>query len=484
MSAATPHSGKGMPLHTKILLGLALGAIAGVVANLTLGSSHEAVVFMNKYIAGPIGQIFLRLLFMIVMPLVFASIALGVAGLGDLRKVGRVGGKSIVYFLVTTLLAAALGILLVLAVRPGSRIPADVRADLLQTYAADASARVEVSAQQDFGIQTLVNIVTTNPLKSAVDMDLLGLIFFGLTFGAALTLIPMTRARPMINVLEALQDVVIKIVEMAMKIAPIGVAGLIFGVTSRFGLQLLAPLGNYILVVLTGLLLHVAITLSLVIRFAAGLSPALFYRRIRSSMLTAFSTSSSAATLPTNLAVAEQNLGVPAHIAGFVLPIGTTMCMNGTALFEGITVMFLAQVFGVDLTLPMMIIIMIMSVITAVGAAGVPGGSIPLLVGILVMFGIPAEGIALILGVDRILDMSRTTVNTIGDLSATAVIARSEGVWNASMVPEFEMLGRADVPIDESPGWPTSGNQIGEPLPGRAPEATVPAPPPATSRKV
>jgi DAACS family dicarboxylate/amino acid:cation (Na+ or H+) symporter len=157
--------------------------------------------------------------------------------------------------------------------------------------------------------------------------------------------------------------------------------------------------------------------------------------------------------------------------------------MNGTALFEGITVMFLAQVFGVDLTLGMMIIVMVMSVITAVGAAGVPGGSIPLLVGILVMFGIPAEGIALILGVDRILDMSRTTVNTIGDLSAAAVIARSEGVWNASMVPPVEMLGRAEVPIDESPGWPTSGNQIGEPLPPRLPSEPVELPPPA-SRKL
>ena len=466
MSESIAHSGKGLPLHTKILIGLALGAIAGVVANLTLGGTHDAVVWINKYLAGPIGQIFLRLLFMIVMPLVFASIALGVAGLGDLRKVGRVGGKAISYFFITTALAATLGVLLVLAVRPGSRIAPEVRTSLLETYATDASAKVDVANQQQFGIQTLVNVVTNNPLKSAVDMDMIGLIFFGLMFGAALTLIPMARARPMIDVLEALQDVVIKIVEMAMRLAPFGVAGLIFGVTSRFGLQLLAPLGTYILVVLGGLLLHVVVTLSLIIRFGAGLSPALFFKRIRSSILTAFSTSSSAATLPTNLAVAEQNLGIPNQIAGFVLPIGTTMCMNGTALFEGITVMFLAQVFGVDLTLGMMVIVMVMSVITAVGAAGVPGGSIPLLVGILVMFGIPAEGIALILGVDRILDMSRTTVNTIGDLSATAVIARSEGVWNAGMVPAVEMLGQTALPLDESPGWPTPGNQIGEPLPG------------------
>jgi len=477
MSEPVAHTGKGLPLHTRILIGLGIGAVAGVAANLTLGGSHDAVLWVNKYLAGPVGQIFLRLLFMIVMPLVFASIALGVAGLGDLRKVGRVGGKAIAYFLITTALAATLGILLVLAVRPGARIPDEVRANLLRTYASDASAKVEASAAQDFGIQTLVNIVTTNPLKSAVDMDMIGLIFFGLMFGAALTLIPMARARPMLDVLEALQDVVVKIVEMAMRLAPFGVAGLIFGVTSRFGLQLLAPLGTYMLVVLGGLLIHVLVTLSAIIRFGAGLSPALFFRRIRASILTAFSTSSSAATLPTNLAVAEQNLGIPSQIAGFVLPIGTTMCMNGTALFEGITVIFLAQVFGVELTVPTMVIVMIMSVITAVGAAGVPGGSIPLLVGILVMFGIPAEGIALILGVDRILDMSRTTVNTIGDLSATAVIARSEGVWSAASVPAVEMLGRPEGHLDESPGWPTSGNLIGEPRPGRIGEAPAVVPP-------
>src|SRR5687767_2493117 len=198
MAESIGNSGKGMKLHTKILLGLVIGATLGIIANQVLGGTHPFVEGTNKYVAGPIGQIFLRLLFMIVVPLVFASIALGVAGLGDLRKVGRVGGKAIGYFLFSTALAATLGILLVLLVRPGSRIPEAVRTELLATYATDASARVAVSEQQDFGIQTLVNVVTNNPLKSAVDMDMIGLIFFGLMFGAALTLIPMTRARPML----------------------------------------------------------------------------------------------------------------------------------------------------------------------------------------------------------------------------------------------------------------------------------------------
>ena len=454
MSEPVGSGGKGMKLHTKILLGLALGAIVGIAANVTLGADHPTVEWINKYLAGPIGQIFLRMLFMIVMPLVFASIALGVAGLGDIRNVGRVGAKTMLYFLITTMLSATLGLVLVSIVRPGSRVDPTVRAELLATYAGDAASKVEASQAGNFGIETLVNIVTRNPIKSAVDMDMLGVIFFGLMFGAALTMIAAARAKPMMDVLQALQDVVIKIVEIAMRIAPYGVAGLIFGVTSRFGYSLLLPLGSFVAVVIGGLLIHAGVTLSLIIRFGAGLSPALFYSRVRSSIVTAFSTSSSAATLPTNLAVAEQNLGIPRHIAGFVLPLGNTMCMNGTSLFEGVTVLFLAEVFGIALSLPQMIVVMLMAVITAVGAAGVPGGSIPLLVGILAMFGIPPEGIALVLGIDRILDMSRTVVNILGDLSGTCVIARSEGVWSAADVPAT--VGEMDLEarLDESPDWP------------------------------
>jgi dicarboxylate/amino acid:cation (Na+ or H+) symporter, DAACS family len=310
-------------------------------------------------------------------------------------------------------------------------------------------------------METLVNIVTRNPIKSMVDMDMLGVIFFGIMFGAALTLIAAEKAKPMVGWLEALEAVVVKIVEMAMKLAPYGVTALIFGVTSRFGLKLLVPLGQYAGVVLAGLLLHVMVTMTIVAKTIVGISPRLFFSRIRSSIITAFSTSSSAATLPTNLAVAEQNLGIPSKIAGFVLPLGTTMCMNGTALYEGVTVIFLAQVFGISLDVPQMIVVMVMSVITAVGAAGVPGGSLPLLVGILAMFNVPGEAIALILGIDRILDMSRTTVNVIGDLLATTFVARSEGLWTQAMVPAIPMLG-ATVSMDESPNWPGPNNTIGE----------------------
>ncbi len=436
MSESMSSSGTGMKLHTKILMGLAIGAVLGVGANVTVGATHPAVEAVNTYVAGPIGQIFLRMLFMVVMPLVFASISLGVCGLGDIRKVGRVGGKAIGYFLITTAMAATLGLIVVNAIRPWERVTPETRQALMERFAQDASGSVETAATSEFGMQTLINIVPRNPLQAAVNTDMLGVIFFGLMFGAALTLIPEAKARPMIDWLEALNEVVTRIIHFAMLIAPFGVAGLIFSVASRFGFDLLLAIAAFVFTVLLALVLHVGITLSLVIRFLIGLSPVVFFTRVKAALITAFSTSSSSATLPAAMEVAETQLGVPRRIAGFVLPIGSTMCMNGTAIFEGITVIFLAEIFNVDLSLPQMVVVMVMSVLTAVGAAGVPGGSIPLLVGILTMFGVPGEAIAIVLGVDRILDMSRTTVNVFGDISAATWVARSEGLWQPSDLPK------------------------------------------------
>jgi DAACS family dicarboxylate/amino acid:cation (Na+ or H+) symporter len=430
-----------MKLHTKILFGLAVGAVAGVIVNLTLGPDHPTIEAINEYVTVPVGQIFLRMLFMVVMPLVFASISLGVAGLGDLRRVGRVGGRAVGYFVVTTALAATLGLIVVNAMTPWERVLPETRADLMTRFAGDASSRVQAAeTTAKFGPDTFVNIVPRNPIDAAARTDLLGVIFFGLVFGAALTLISPARARPMIDWLEALNEVVIRIIHFAMLLAPFGVAALIFAVASRFGIDLLVGVAAYVLTVLLALLLHVGVTLFAIIRLAIGMSPFAFLGRVRAAVITAFSTSSSSATLPTALEVSEQQLGIPRHIAGFVLPIGSTMCMNGTAIFEGTTVIFLAKIFGVDLTITQMAIVMVMSVITAIGAAGVPGGSIPLLVGILTMFGVPGEGIAIVLGVDRILDMSRTTVNVLGDLTATAWVARVERVWTPAMLP-----GRQDA---------------------------------------
>ena len=435
MSEPIASSGKGMKLHTKILLGLLVGLIFGITVNLTVGTDNPTVEAINDYVAIPIGQIFLRMLFMVVMPLVFASIALGVAGLGDIRKAGRIGGKAIGYFFISTCLAATLGLIIVNLSRPWERVAPETRAALMERFSADAANRIQTSQRQDFGINTFVNIVPQNPIRAAAETDMLGVIFFGLMFGAALTLIPPTKAKPMIDVLDAVNAVVTAIIHFAMLIAPLGVAALIFTVSSRFGFDLMIAVAAFVATVLVALLAHVFFTLSAIIRFLIGMSPFLFFSRIRAALITAFSTSSSSATLPTAMDVAHEQLGVPQRIAGFVLPIGSTMCMNGTAIFEGITVIFLAEIFGVDLSLGQMAAVMIMAVITAIGAAGVPGGSIPLLVGVLVMFGVPGEGIAIVLGVDRLLDMSRTTVNVCGDLTAATWVAKSENMWSADQIP-------------------------------------------------
>jgi DAACS family dicarboxylate/amino acid:cation (Na+ or H+) symporter len=437
MSEPVGGSGKGVKLHTKILIGLAVGLAIGVTTNLTVGPNDPTAAWFNRYIAVPVGQVFLRMLFMVVMPLVFASISLGIAGLGDIRKVGRVGGKAVGYFLVTTALAATLGLIIVNISRPWERVSPDTRAELMTRFAADASTRVQAAETTGkFGPETFINIVPRNPIDAAARTDMLGIIFFAVMFGAALTLMPESRARPMIGWLEALNDVVVHIIHFAMRLAPYGVAALIFTVSWGFGYDLMIAVAAFVGTVLFALLAHVSFTLAAIIRFAIGLSPLVFISRVRAALVTAFSTSSSSATLPTALDVAEQQLGVPRRIAGFVLPIGSTMCMNGTAIFEGITVIFLAEMFNIDLTIGQMAIVMVMAVITAVGAAGVPGGSIPLLVGILTMFGVPGEAIAIVLGVDRILDMSRTTVNVFSDLTATTFVARSERAWTPADLPK------------------------------------------------
>jgi DAACS family dicarboxylate/amino acid:cation (Na+ or H+) symporter len=418
---------RGMPLHTRILLGLVIGAAAGVACNLLWKDVPELVWFTDN-IAGPVGQVFLRLLFMVVVPLVFTSITLGVASLGDIRRIGRVGGRTLVFFLGTTALAAALGLTLVNLIRPGESLDPAVRAQLLAEYSGEAGEKVAASQVTGFGVETFVNIIPRNPVAAAANGDMLGLIFFSLVLGIALTMMAKERAAPLVAVLESISEAVMLMIGFAMKVAPFGVAGLIFSVTAKFGFDVLRSLGLYAIMVLIGLAIHQFAILPTLARIITGIRPLDFLRRIRGLMITAFSTSSSNATLPTTIKTAEEQFGVPSHIAGFVLPLGATMNMNGTALFEGMTVLFLAQVFGVQLGLAEQAIVIGMSVITAVGAAGVPSGSIPLLVMVLVMVGVPGEGIALILGVDRILDMSRTVPNVTGDVLTSLYITRREGI--------------------------------------------------------
>jgi DAACS family dicarboxylate/amino acid:cation (Na+ or H+) symporter len=417
-----------MKRHTKIFIGLILGAVSGVGCNIFF-KNYEILGIVQNYLSDPLGKIFLNLLIMMVIPLVFASLSLGVAQIGDLKKLGRIGVKTISYFLLVTSIAVTIGLILVNIIRPGDYLPEETKIELLASYKTQATQIKEQSEGTQFGIQTLVNIVPRNPFSSIArpNPDMLALIFVALMVGIALTIIPKEKADPLIKILEGVNEVTIAIINIAMKIAPFGVAALIFSVTSKFGFELLVALGMYVITVLIGLTLHQFGVFSILVKSFAHYNPLLFFKKIQTVMLTAFSTSSSSATLPTTISVTQNNLGVPSQITGFVLPLGATMNMNGTALFEGVTVLFLSQVFGIDLSLGVQIIVVLMSVLTAIGSAGVPSGSIPLLVIVLAMVNVPVEGIAIILGADRLLDMCRTVLNVTGDITCSAYIAKSEG---------------------------------------------------------
>jgi DAACS family dicarboxylate/amino acid:cation (Na+ or H+) symporter len=413
-------------LHNKILLGLVLGATAGVLTNLTVGLPPVLAAVVTN-VTEPIGAIWLNALIMVVIPLVISTLAVGVAGLGSLAKVGRIGGVAILTFLLLTTSAGTLGLLMVNAVRPGTRLDPAVRAGLIETYKGQSDQAMGI-AQGGVGVDLLVNAIPRNPVRAAADFNMLAVIFFALMVGVALTKLDAAKARPMVAWLESLAEVCLAIIGMVMKAAPYAVACLIFSVTARFGFDLLASLARYVLTVIGGLALFTALVYPLVLRGLARVRPSEFFRKARIVMVTAFSTSSSNATLPTTLRVAEEELKVPAEVASFVVPLGATINMNGTALFEGVTVLFVAQVFGISLPFTQQIVVILMSVVVAVGTAGVPGGSIPLLMIVLAMVGAPMEGIAIVIGVDRILDMCRTTVNVTGDLVTAMVVDRFTSV--------------------------------------------------------
>ena len=341
-------------LHNRILAGLLLGIVAGVSTNWVgsqVPSVRSAAEYLTVYVMEPVGQVFLRMLLMVVIPLVFASLTLGVVKLGGLRRLGQIGLKTLLYFVITSAVAVVIGLILVNTVRPGVGIPEDTRTRLLATYGGEASDRLATAQQPALGLRVLVNVIPRNPIEAAARGDMLPVIFFSLIFGVALTRVASRYSEVWTNLLQGLGDATIAIINMAMTIAPYGVFALIFAVTSRFGYDILRQLSIYLIVVLAGLALHMLLVYSVILRVFVGLKPQTFFRKIRAVMITAFSTSSSGATLPTTMRVSEEELGVPPQIAGFVLPLGATLNMDGTALFEGVTAIFLAQVFGVELSL-------------------------------------------------------------------------------------------------------------------------------------
>jgi DAACS family dicarboxylate/amino acid:cation (Na+ or H+) symporter len=412
------------PLYRRILIGLLAGVAAGLAANWLWGGDPR-LEWITGHVTDPLGRIFLRLIFMVVLPLVVSALSLGVAGLGDVRTLGRVGVKTFAYTAVVTAASVVTGLVLVNTLQPGAGLTPEVR-DRLRVMIQHGGTQVQ-AAETGVGLDALVRIIPDNPLRAAVQGDMLAVMFFALMLGTALALAPRERVQPLIAVLEALYEVTMVIIGVAMRLAPYGVAALLFTLTARFGFQILRQLFAYVAVVLLGLAVHQFVTYSLLVRYASGIPPLLFFSRIREVMLTAFSTSSSNVTLPTALRVTEEKLGVPRDIAGFVLTLGSTANQNGTALFEGVTVLFLAQFFGVHLTLGQQGLVVLMAVLAGVGTAGVPGGSLPLIVPVLVAVGVPGEGIGIILGVDRLLDMCRTVLNVTGDITAATFVARSEG---------------------------------------------------------
>ncbi|MGH7572023.1 MAG: dicarboxylate/amino acid:cation symporter [Gemmatimonadota bacterium] len=402
-------------LHTQILLGLVLGAVAGIVVG-------PAIAVIK-----PVGDLFIRLITMIVVPLVFASILIGVASLGDLTKLGRIGVKTIVYYLVTTAIAITIGLTLANIVQPGSRLAPDIKDRLLTDFAGAAEVSIEQATAKPSVIDTLLDIVPTNPAASMAEANMLQVIFFALVFGIALTYLDREKSEPVLRFMDAVNEAMIQLVHLVMKVAPYGVFALIAAIIGQYGLGILKTLIVYALVVVVGLAIHMGVVYPTAVRLLAGMNPVHFFRGIAPAQLVAFSTSSSNATLPVTMECAEENLGVSEEISAFVLPLGATINMDGTALYQGAATIFIAQVYGLELTITQQLMVLLTATLASIGAAGVPGVGMITLALVLKTVGIPLEGIALILGVDRILDMCRTTVNITGDASCAVFVAATEG---------------------------------------------------------
>lgn len=420
-----------MPLHTKILVGLLLGAVLGLVAQSTLGAGNETLKWWVDNPLNFIGMLFLRMIFMIVVPLLVSALILGVADIGDARKVGRVGVRSLVMTLVLSGIAVMIAVTAVNLIKPGEGLAPEQRERLVASYSKteDAEKKVAQSKEAKSAWDTILEFVPQNPVQEAaraLEGGLIPLMVFALIFGLALSAVAPEKALPIKEFMEGLFAVSQKVIEFAMKLAPIGVFALVFKTTALLGLDALLALGRYAALVIVCLALHQFVTYSVVIKLIAKMNPLDFFRRIRTVMLTAFATSSSNATLPEALRSAREDLGLPRDISSFVLTVGATANQNGTALFEGITVLFLAQFFGIPLTVADQFTVVFLSILAGVGTAGVPGGSWPMIAILLAKVGVPPTAIGLVLGIDRILDMSRTVLNVTGDVTIAACVSKME----------------------------------------------------------
>ena len=404
------YGGVAMSLTKKILLGMAVGIIVGLIFN--LGLSKEAFETANTYVFTPLGKLFINLIKLLVVPIVLVSIILGAAGVGDPKKLGRIGLKTISYFLVTTSLALVLALALGSIIQPGK---GDFSVEGAEFEAQEAPPVMD----------TLLGIIPANPFQSMVEGNMLQVIFFALLIGLAIAQLG-SRVEGVTKLLEQANDILMYLVGLVMKLAPFGAFGLIATAIGSQGLDAIAAMGKYMFTVLFALFLHALIVYGGSVSLIGKRNPVQFFRGFAPAMAVAFSTSSSNATLPISMETAQKNLNVPKAISGFVQPLGATINMDGTAIMQGVATVFIAQVVGHDLTLSQLLTVILTATLASIGTAGVPGVGLIMLSMVLTSVGLPVEAIALVLGVDRILDMTRTAINITGDAACAVIVAKSE----------------------------------------------------------
>jgi len=425
-----------LPLHWLMLAGFAIGLGAGLLVNMNVGAETPWVQWVTSNVTGPIGQIFLRLLFMLVLPLLFSAIVVGVAEMGDLNVLGRVGWRTLGYTIVISTIAVLIGLGMVNLFRPGDGVDPVLARQLLAEGAEGARNIVENAPQSIQLGQFFLDLIPQNAIAAAANNQILPVMVFALLFGIGLVMVKSPATDALQFVISGLFEIMMKLISIVIQLAPIAVACLMFNLAALFGWDLLVRLAAFVGVAVAAMAIHMFVVYPLVVMLFARRSPLAFFAQVREPMLVAFSTASSNATLPVSLRVAETELKLPRRIARFVLTVGATANQNGTALFEGVTVLFLAQFFGIELTFMQQVVVMLVCILGGIGTAGVPAGSLPVVAMILAMVGVPIEGIGLILGVDRFLDMCRTTLNVTGDLVIATAVAKGEPDTQATPEPE------------------------------------------------
>jgi len=419
---------RGLELQWQMLIGFLVGLIAGPLVYSTQRDAAWVDTF-TTYVTQPIGQVFLRLLFMLVIPLLFSALVVGISEMGEIKSLKRVGLRTLAYTVVVSSIAVAVSLAVVNLLKPGVGVDRAAASQMLQDSAGRAGEIVKTGVEQPSGVDAFVNIIPNNLVEvMGSNSAILSVMFFALFFGIGLLITDTPNARALQRGFEGLFDVTMRLILLVIKLAPVAVACFMFNLAALFGWDLLIRLSAYVGVVLLALGIQLLVVYPILLKTLGRKSPTAFFREVQEAMVMAFSTASSNATLPTALRVAEEKLNLPRRVSRFVLTIGATANQNGTAMFEGVTVIFLAQFFGIELTLWQQLTVMLVCILGGIGTAGVPAGSLPVVALILAMVGIDPQAIALVLGVDRFLDMCRTTLNVTGDLVAAQVISAGEPV--------------------------------------------------------